>query len=602
MKLPYLTGIVVSLHVLLIKMKGNRINEAEKKSGASILSLLKPYKGLVTLLIVFALAGNGVNLVIPLIISNAIDQYSSGTFVMRKIVILFLSASLLIMFFNYLQGIVQTYTSEKAARDLRNRLSHKISNQSYSYILNANPSKLLTNLTSDIDSVKTFISQAFASIASSLFIIIGASILLLSINFKLALAVLTIIPLIGTAFYLMLRKVRPLFKKSREVIDWLNRVINESILGAMLIRILNSQHHEYNKFLSANATSRDLGLSILRLFAALVPFITFFSNMAVLTVLALGGHFVIKGDMTLGQIAAFNNYIVILIFPILVIGFMSNMIAHANASYQRVHEVLSTPDVVELGDYSRELSGDIQIQNVDVVYGEKPALKNVSITIEPGSKVAIIGPTAAGKTQLLYLLTGLIKPAKGKVLFDNIEIERYIKEHFYKQIGFVFQDSIIFNMSIRDNIAFGCHVTPDLMEKAIDAAELRGFIDTLPEKMDTMISERGASLSGGQKQRVMLARALASNPRILFLDDFTSRVDQRTELRIMKNVVTLYPGITIVSVTQKIAPIINYDQIILLMESEIIASGKHDHLIHTCPEYIQIFNSQRSTSHYEVQS
>jgi len=221
-------------------MKRNRENKfKEITEKSSIFSLLRPYSGLVTTLVIFALAGNGINLLIPLIISDAIDRFGAGNMVFSRVIISFTAAALLIMLFNYLQGVVQTYTSEKAAKDLRSRLSDKISRQSYSYVLHANPSRLLTNLTSDIDSVKMFISQAFTSIISSLFVIIGTSILLITINWKLALAVLTIIPLIGGAFYFMLLKVRPLFKKSREVIDWLNRVINESIMGAMLIRILN---------------------------------------------------------------------------------------------------------------------------------------------------------------------------------------------------------------------------------------------------------------------------------------------------------------------------------------------------------------------------
>lgn len=568
----------------------------------SIFSLLKPYSGLVTLLVVFALAGNAVNLTIPLIISRAIDSFSSGSFRFSAVITQFIGAAALIMIFNYIQGLVQTYTSERAAKELRTRVAGKISRQSYSYVLNANPSRLLTNLTSDIDSIKMFISQAFSSIVSSAFVILGASILLITINFKLALAVLTIIPLIGGAFFLMLRKVRPLFRKSRDVIDWLNRVINESIMGAMLIRILNSQQQEYSKFLSANSTSRDLGLSILRLFAALIPFITFVSNMAVLTVLALGGNFVMKGEMSLGNIAAFNNYISILIFPILVIGFMSNMIAHANASYQRVKEVLSTPDVVDKGDYMGTLTGKIELRNVTVEYGGKPALKNINISIQPRSRVAIIGPTAAGKTQLLYLLTGLIKPDNGRIYFDDVELEKYSKEHFYRQIGFVFQDSIIFNMSVKDNIAFGNNITSRQLERAIETAELRNLIDSFPDKLDTIISERGTNLSGGQKQRIMLARALALEPRILLLDDFTARIDRQTELKILKNIRHNFPDITIINITQKIAPVKDYDQIILLMEAEIISTGNHETLLHKSPEYVQIYNSQRSTSHYEIPS
>jgi ATP-binding cassette subfamily B protein len=583
--------------------KTQKANSEKNIPGrTSIFSLLKPYTGMVILLVVFALLGNGINLFIPVIISRAIDGYGNGNLIFRTAITEFLLAAFFILIFNYLQGIVQTYTSEKAARDLRKQVAEKISQQSYAYVLQANPSRLLTNLTSDIDSVKMFISLAVVSIISSVFTIIGASVLLLSINWKLALAVLTIIPVIGGAFYVMLRKVRVLFKKSREVIDWLNRVINESILGATLIRILNSQQQEYRKFLSANTTSRDLGLDILSLFAALIPFITFVSNLAILTVLALGGHFVMTGSMTLGNFAAFNGYISILIFPIIIIGFMSNIIAQASASYQRVQEVLGTSEVIDTGIFSGVLSGLIELKKVTVTYGDKPALKNINLKINGGSKTAIIGPTAAGKTQLLYLLTGLIKSGNGEVLFDGLNIDNYRKDSFYRQVGFVFQDSIIFSMSMRENIAFSTEVSDEMLNKAIETAELKSYIDTLPNKLNTILSERGTSLSGGQKQRIMLARALALNPRILLLDDFTARVDRRTANKIMDHIQANYAGITILAVTQKIASVEHYEQIILMMESEIIAAGTHENLLRTCPEYIQIYNSQRSTSHYDIQS
>ena len=575
---------------------------SKKGKKPSIFSLLIPYRKMVILLIVFALLGNGINLLIPKIISSAIDSYSLKKVDFNKVIIEFSLAALFIFIFSYFQSVVQTFTSERAAKDLRTRLTDKISRQSYAFIIHANPSKLLTNLTSDIDSIKLFVSQAVVSIFSSLFIIIGASILLLSINWRLALAVLIIIPIIGGTFFLVLRKVRVLFKKSREVIDWLNKVINESILGAAVIRVLNSQQFEYRKFLAASATSRDLGLSILSLFAALIPVITFVSNMAMLTILALGGHFVITGKMSLGDFAAFNAYISILIFPIIVIGFMSNIIAQASASYQRIEEVLVEPDLEENGTSEEYISGKIELKDIWVNYGEKPALKDISLTIEPGSKTAIIGPTAAGKTQLLYLLTGLIKPDKGYLKYDDHYIGWYKSEHFYRQVGLVFQDSVIFNLSLRENIAFNDAVTDESLEKAIETSELKGFINGLPNHLETLISERGTSLSGGQKQRIMLARALAVNPRILLLDDFTARVDRRTERKIMENVSANYPGITLISVTQKIAAVEDYELIILLMESEIIGKGTHHELMRSCPEYVQIYNSQRSTSHYDLQS
>jgi ATP-binding cassette subfamily B protein len=571
-----------------------------KKRG--IFNLLKPYAGLIILLIVFTLFSNGINLLIPKIISKSIDAFSLGQFSFKPVIFQFTLAIISIFIFSYLQSIIQTYASEKVARDLRTRLADKISKQTYAFIEHANPSRLLTNLTADVDSIKMFISQAIASIVSSLFIIIGASILMLSINWKLALCVIAIIPIIGITFFIVLKKVRALFIQSRAVIDWLNKVINESILGAAIIRVVNSQQPEYNKFLEANTKAKDFGLKILYLFAGLIPVITFTANMAGLSILALGGHFVITGSMSLGNFAAFNSYVSMLIFPILIIGFMSNVIAQATASYERISKIIDAPEAAETGTITKSLGGVIELQDVNMLYGQSPVLKDISFTVEPGSKIAVIGPTAAGKTQLLYLLTGLMMPTSGSLKFDGEPIEKYNSESFHRQVGFVFQDSIIFNMSIRENIAFSDTVTDKSLEKAIETAELKDFIDGLPGKLNTIISERGSSLSGGQKQRIMLARALALDPKILLLDDFTARVDNNTEKKILENIQRNYPGLTLISVTQKIASVEEYDQIILLMQGELIAIGRHEELMNISPEYVQLLNSQKSTSNYELQS
>jgi len=572
----------------------------KKKGSSSIFKLLKPYSGIIFLLILFALLSNALNLWIPKIIGDGIDDYENGTFVFQSMIIQFLIIITVVFIFTYLQSIIQTYASERVARDLRAKLSDRISEQSFAFIEAANPAKLLTNLTADVDSIKTFVSQAIVSLASSLFIIIGASILLLSIDWKLALVVLATIPILGITFYLVLGKVRSLFIQSRAVIDWLNKVISESILGSAIIRVINSQQLEYDKFLEANTKAKDFGLAILRLFAGLIPLIIFTSNLAGLAILLLGGKFVIDGDMTLGDFAAFNSYLALLIFPILVIGFMSNVIAQASASYERISNVIERQPLEETGSITSVLEGKIKVNAVNLSYGQKPALKDVSFSVKPGSKTAIIGPTAAGKTQLLYLLTGLIQPHSGTIEFDDHRIDEYNSEAFHSQVGFVFQDSIIFNMSIRENIAFSDTVTDESLKKAINTAELNDFIDKLPLKLDTIVSERGSSLSGGQKQRIMLARALAVNPKILLLDDFTARVDNQTESKILTNIQSNYPELTLISVTQKISSIEKYDQIILLMEGEIIATGTHQELMNTSPEYVQISNSQKSTSNYEL--
>ena len=580
----------------------NPKQKATKKASFPLMSLLSPYSRIILLLIGLALVSNGANLLLPMLIARGIDNYGTGTFVLKTTIVEFLAATLFIFVFTYLQSVVQTYASERVARDLRTELAAKISRQSFAYIQQANPSRLLTNLTSDIDSVKLFVSQAIVSIVSSLCIIIGASVLLIGINWKLALAVLAIVPIIGITFYLVLKKVRVLFMRSREVVDWLNKVINESILGSAIIRVINSQHLEYEKFLAANTDAKNIGLSILRLFAGLIPVISFTANMATLTILVLGGHFVITGSMSLGDFAAFTSYLALLIFPIIVIGFMSNVIAQASASYERVNQVLNAPETKSTGTVDVVLNGDVDLKNVSVYYGDKPALKDVSLSVKAGTRTAIVGPTAAGKSQLLFLLTGLIKPMSGEVQYDGRPIDRYDEDAFHQQVGFVFQDSIMFNLSLRENIAFSETVTDESLERAIATAELHEFIESLPDKLQTLVSERGASLSGGQKQRIMLARALALNPKVLLLDDFTARVDTQTELKILANVRQNYPGLTLISVTQKIAPVEDYEQIILLMEGAILARGTHPELMAISPEYVQIYQSQRSTSQYELRS
>jgi ATP-binding cassette subfamily B protein len=365
---------------------------------------------------------------------------------------------------------------------------------------------------------------------------------------------------------------------------------------------LNAQHVEYGKFLAASLDAKNTSMQILRLFAAMIPIISFTASMASVVILALGGRFVIEGSMTLGSLAAFKSYIGILIFPILIIGFMSNAIARASASYKRISDLLAQEDIAAAGSVAADLRGMIELAHITLRYGEKAVLKDVSFTVAPATRTAVIGPTAAGKTQLLYLMAGLVRPTDGTLEFDGRSIDRYDKKSLHSQIGFVFQDSVLFNLTLRENIAFCGTTSEQDLRKAIATAELSDFVDTLPDGLDTVVSERGTTLSGGQKQRVMLARALALHPTILLLDDFTARVDTATERKILANIESNYPGITLVSVTQKISAAEGFDQIILLMEGEVLARGTHAQLMESSPEYVQIEQSQRSTSAYELRA
>ena len=308
----------------------------------SLVPLLTPYRGTIATIIGLTVAANGLNLAVPRLIAHSIDAFAAGRLVTGTLIAEFTAVAAGIFLLTYLQNIAQTLASERVARDLRTRIVAKLATQDVAYIQRTTTATLLTNLTSDIDAVKLFVSPG-----GRIDRVVGRphhrrAILLLSINWQLGLAVLAVLPIIGVAFRFVLVRVRKLFARGQQAIDWLNKVINESILGAALIRLVNSQHYEYDKFVAANTQAIDIGLAILRLFASLIPIIMFCTNLATLMILTLGGHFVITGAMTLGDFTAFNSYLAILIFPVIMIGFMSNVMAQAGASYGRISRVLTT--------------------------------------------------------------------------------------------------------------------------------------------------------------------------------------------------------------------------------------------------------------------
>lgn len=573
-----------------------------RKPEPRLANLLRPYWHWIVGLVVLTLVGNGLNLIVPKLIAWAIDSYIAGSYHPGRIAFVFGAVSAAIFVFTYFQSVAQTYSSELVARDLRSRLAAKIAGQDNVYVQNVGAARLLTNFTSDIDSIKQFVAQALVSLVSSAFLIVGASALMFSIDWRLALGVLCVVPLVGSVFVFVLGRARMLFVRSRACVDWLNRVINESIVGASLIRLLNSQQTEYEKFLAANSDALNISLAIIRLFACLIPVITLGTNLATLVIMIFGGNFVIAGSMSLGDFTAFNAYVAMLFFPILVIGLRSNIIAQASAAYGRIAAVLGAPAPVHDGTITSGLRGDITVAHLSLQFGCRKALDDVSFHVAARTRTAILGPSAAGKTQLLYAIMGLIRPESGEILLDGARIDRYALEGLHRQIALVFQDSVIFNLSMRENIAFSDAVNSASFNKALKAAELADFVATLPDGIDTTISERGMSLSGGQKQRVMLARALALEPKVLLLDDFTARVDARTEQRILANVRKNYPDLTLISVTQKISPVEDYDQIVLLMEGRVVALGRHADLIRRSPEYVQIYESQQSAEDYGLRA
>ncbi len=574
-------------------------SSARPPAPPSVFQALQGYGLAVVGLLLLTMAVNAVNLSVPKVVSRALDQVTSGTFSLSAFALTFAVILVSTFVLSYGQSIAQVFLSERVARDLRAKLSARIAEQSYLGIQQLLPSTILTNFTSDVDAVKQFVSMGIPSLISSAFLLVAISILLLTTDWRLGLAVLAVLPILVAAFATIFGKVGPLFGRAQQSIDALNKVINESILGASLIRVLNASQKEADKFFEKNTEAKTVGMSILRLFASLIPIITFLSGMMILIILLYGGNLVIGGRMTLGEFTAFNSYSSLLVFPIMMMGFLSSMIGRASASYGRVVQLLQAPVIEESGTMVRAIRGDVRLQDVSLSYGEKQVLRRVSFAVRAGSRVAIIGPTAAGKSQLLALMAGLILPTAGTIEMDGEPLASYQPAALRAQMGVVFQESLLFQGTLRENIAFSAAATEESIMQAVRVAELETFVRELPQGLDTPIAERASTLSGGQKQRLMLARALAGNPKVLLLDDFTARVDMQTEQRILKNIAEAYPELTIISVTQKVTAASAFDQVVLLMEGEVVASGSHEELMHSSPEYAQIVQSQQSLSSYE---
>lgn len=562
--------------------------------------LVKDYKGWTISIILLGLVANGLALSVPKLAATAIDAGIFSAWSPTLIWLVSIAVATLVV--AVIQMYVSTYLSEKVALDIRHQLINKLSEQSFQYVDESTPGNLQTVFTSDVEAVKGVISQGFVTLFGAALTLVGSAIFLLSTNVRLGLYVLAVVPFLALSFVLIFGPISKLFRAIQENMQNMSARINETIVGSGLIRVLHSTSEEIKKFIQVNAEARAIGLQIVKSFSGLVPIITLLANCATLIIIWFGGKQVIAGTMSVGDFSAFLSYSAMFIWPLFVLSFVGTAISRGAVSLKRISEVIDAPVRAETGTYDGPVQGDIEFKNVSLSYKtslgeEKIVLKDISFKIGAHTKNAIVGPTAAGKSQLFYLMSGLVQPTSGEVWIDGRPMSEYKISSLLKHIGLVFQDSILFNTTVRENVAF-TNTSTDAdtsLHKALDTAELTALVKELPQGLDTLVSERGTSLSGGQKQRLMLARALAIQPQILLLDDFTARVDQGTEKLILGNVSANYPDVTLVSITQKIEPIKDYQQIIVLMEGEVVGIGTHDELLHSSFEYKQIYESQMST-------
>ena len=500
--------------------------------------------------------------------------------------------------FSFLQGVLSARTAQGVAYDLRNQLYAKIQSLSFSYHDRAQTGQLLTRATSDVEMVHMFVGMGFIHLLSAVLMMAGSIALLFATNWQLALIVLVLVPLIFGLFAFFASKARPLFMQIQQRLADLNTVLQENLAGVRVVKAFARESYEAQRYARANQNLFDLNLAVGRLMAVGLPLIFFIANLSLLAVYWIGGYQAITGHVSVGRLVAFANYMMMAFFPMMMLGMIMTLISQAGASAERVFEILDArsevvekPDAIELPS----IQGRVAFEHVSFRYfsGGEAVLKDVSFVAEPGQRVALLGATGSGKSTIINLIPRFYDVTEGRVTIDGYDVRDVTLDSLRRQIGVVLQETTLFAGTIRENIAFGWPEAPlEEIIAAAKAAEAHDFIMGFPQGYDTPVGERGVTLSGGQKQRIAIARALLLNPRILILDDATSSVDYETEHRIQQALERLMEGRTSFVIAQRIATVLNADQIVVLERGEIVARGMHEELLRESPIYAEIYYSQ----------
>jgi ATP-binding cassette subfamily B protein len=567
-----------------------------------IIRRVKPYWRPAVWALVLLIAMVVLDLSIPRLIQRLIDQ---GINAQNMTVVL--HTSLLMILFSVLNAaaavgnnIFSIRVGESVARDLRQSMFEKIETYSYSNLDQFPTGKLMVRLTSDASVVQRLVQISLRIGTRAPLTMIGSAILMVNTDTRLSITMLPILLVSAVVMVFFSSKMEPLFRSVQLKLDRMNTVLQENIAGARLVKAFARAEHEGSRFEAVNDDYTSRNVEVMQFMSAMGPLLTFLINIGVVIVIYFGGLQSMHGDMTIGQIVSFSNYLLSSMAPLVMMTNLVNIWANGMASARRIFEVLDTaPDVAEPQDGLRlpePVRGEIRFENVSFRYagsGDEEVLRKISFTAPAGKTLAILGATGAGKSSLINLIPRFYDPTGGRVLVDGTDVRSVTTESLLEHIAVVPQESILFSGTIADNLRYGKPEAAQAeIETAAKAAQAHEFIMGFPQGYATRVEERGANLSGGQKQRLAIARALVINPRILILDDATSAVDVETETKIQEALEHDAFRPTRIVVAQRISTVLKADQIIVIDRGRIAAQGTHADLLESSPIYQEIYASQ----------
>jgi len=562
--------------------------------------LLRPYLWQVLLSLLVLLLVTAARLAVPAIIGNVIDEGLGGG--QERYLVIAALAILGIGLVRALLSFVQTYLGAWIAQhisfDLRNRLYNHIQRLSFSYHDRTQTGQLISRCIEDVSSIQQFTGSGLVELIQIFLLLIGVTALLLMLNPKLAaIALLPMVPLL----FMTIRfgeRVGDMFYAIDQAVGSLSSRLQENVVGVQVVRAFAREHYEIGRFDETNRDVYETRIHIYREWSRIMPTSHFLVGLSTILILWFGGNMVLRGEMTLGEMVAFNGYLIMIAEPARQLVWLVNIAGEAGAGLKRSFDVLDQPSEIESPPDAvvlPSISGRVEFQNVNFRYkGEAGnVLQDINLAVEPNQIVALIGPTGSGKTSLIGLIPRFYDISEGAILVDGTDIRQVELPSLRRQIGIVLQTSLLFSDSIRDNIAFGRpDASIDEVVAAAKAAQAHEFILELTEGYDTVVGERGITLSGGQRQRVAIARALLLDPRILILDDSTSSVDTQTERLIQQALDRLMDGRTTFVIAQRLSTVRRADQILVLDQGQIAERGSHAELLAQDGLYREIYELQ----------
>ena len=496
-------------------------------------------------------------------------------------------------------GIFAELTVQAFGADLRETLFRKVQTFSFGNLDELETGQLITRLTNDVTQVQEALLMILRILVRAPLLLIGSLIMAILTSPQLAFLPLVLMPIELVAVVWIVNKATPLFTIVQEKLDVLNQVMQENLAGVRVVKAFVRARHENARFGTANTNLTDQSVRAMRTVAIMPAFMMLTMNLGIVAVLWFGGMRVTAGEMQMGQIIAFINYLMTTLFSLMMVSQLVIQLARAEASAKRIQEVLeSQPKVQNQSQASVDFKsqGRIAFENVTFNYNGAdgdPVLKGVSFVAEPGQTVALLGTTGAGKSSLVHLIPRFYDVTSGCVTIDGQDVRDFDLATLRREIGIALQETVLFSGSIRDNIRYGRPEAPDEeVTAAAQAAQAHEFILSMPDGYDTILGQRGVNLSGGQKQRIAIARALLLKPSILILDDSTSAVDVETETKIQTALETIMQDRTSFVIAQRISTVLNADKILVLDDGQIAAEGTHRELLANSPIYREIYDSQ----------